>query len=331
MPSARPSAPVTASPNGADHRLGAARAQVHANYIVSQTADGLVIVDQHAAHERLVFEAFRKTLLAGDKPLASQGLLIPEIVDLPEEDCDRLIHHADDLAKLGLGIERFGPGAIAIRETPAMLGEIDAVALVRDLADEMAEWDDANGLAARLDHVAATMACYGSVRSGRVLRPEEMNALLRRWRRHRARGSAITAGRPISNSSLPTSSGCSGEAEKTVRTEEPAIARGGRQGRGQRTVVRRSSGLLYPVIDRSKAGSQNVMNRFEGAGARPAKLRYLDGDFQVVVPGTYVLCAITGQQIPIDELKYWSVARQEAYVDVIASFEAEKRAGTLPA
>jgi hypothetical protein len=95
--------------------------------------------------------------------------------------------------------------------------------------------------------------------------------------------------------------------------------------------VRRSSGLLYPVIDRSKAGSQNVMNRFEGAGARPAKLRYLDGDFQVVVPGTYVLCAITGQQIPIDELKYWSVARQEAYVDVIASVEAEKRAGTLPA
>ncbi|GLQ38194.1 DNA mismatch repair protein MutL [Rhizobium albus] len=179
MPSARPSAPMPAALNGADHRLGAARAQVHANYIVSQTSDGLVIVDQHAAHERLVFEAFRKTLLAGDQPLASQGLLIPEIVDLPEEDCDRLLQHADELAKLGLGIERFGPGAIAIRETPAMLGEIDAVALVRDLADEMAEWDDASGLAARLDHVAATMACYGSVRSGRVLRPEEMNALLR--------------------------------------------------------------------------------------------------------------------------------------------------------
>ncbi|WP_099865333.1 DNA mismatch repair endonuclease MutL [Pararhizobium haloflavum] len=158
-------------------RLGAARAQVHANYIVSQTNEGLVIVDQHAAHERLVFEALRKAL--DTDRLASQVLLIPEIVDLPEDDCDRLAAHADGFARLGLVLERFGPGAIAVRETPAMLGEIDASALVRDLADTIAEWDDPSGLMAKLEHVAATMACYGSVRSGRSLRPEEMNALLR--------------------------------------------------------------------------------------------------------------------------------------------------------
>jgi DNA mismatch repair protein MutL len=159
------------------YRLGAARAQLHENYIVSQTEDGLVIIDQHAAHERLVFEAMRKALDAGR--LASQVLLIPEIVDLPEEDCDRLMVHAGELDRFGLAIERFGPGAIAVRETPSLLGEIDATSLVRDLADEAAEWSTAGGLKARLEHVAATMACHGSVRSGRRLRPEEMNALLR--------------------------------------------------------------------------------------------------------------------------------------------------------
>jgi len=159
------------------HPLGAARAQLHENYIVAQTQDGLVIVDQHAAHERLVFETLRKGL--NDRPVAAQVLLIPEIVDLAEDDCDRLIGHAADFSRLGLGIERFGPGAIAVRETPAMLGEIDAAGLVRQLADELAEWDTANGLASRLDYLAATMACHGSVRSGRRLRPEEMNALLR--------------------------------------------------------------------------------------------------------------------------------------------------------
>ncbi|MGZ2482321.1 DNA mismatch repair protein MutL [Rhizobium pisi] len=157
--------------------LGAARAQIHANYIVAQTEDGLVIVDQHAAHERLVFEAMRKALHS--KRLASQVLLIPEIVDIPEEDCDRLMQHAVELAELGLAIERFGPGAIAVRETPAMLGEVDAGGLIRQLADEIAEWDTASGLSAKLEYVAATMACHGSVRSGRRLRPEEMNALLR--------------------------------------------------------------------------------------------------------------------------------------------------------
>lgn len=176
-PSARLDAPAEAIREDVQHRLGAARAQLHANYIVSQTTDGLVIVDQHAAHERLVFEAMRKALDTGR--LASQVLLIPEIVDLPEEDCDRLMPHAETFARLGLAIERFGPGAIAVRETPAMLGEVDAAAMVRELADTLAETDEAGGLRTKLEHVAATMACYGSVRSGRTLRADEMNALLR--------------------------------------------------------------------------------------------------------------------------------------------------------
>ena len=157
--------------------LGAARAQLHENYIVAQTENGLVIVDQHAAHERLVFEAMRKALHS--KRLSSQVLLIPEIIDLSEEDCDRLMAFAEELGELGLAIERFGPGAVAVRETPALLGEVDAQGLVRQLADEIAEWDTASGLAAKLEYVAATMACHGSVRSGRRLRSEEMNALLR--------------------------------------------------------------------------------------------------------------------------------------------------------
>jgi len=159
------------------HPLGAARAQLHENYIVAQTEDGLVIVDQHAAHERLVFETMRDALHS--RPVPAQALLIPEIVDLPEEDCDRLVSHAEEFAQLGLGIERFGPGAIAIRETPAMLGEMDAAGLIRQLADELAEWDTASGLKNKLEYLAATMACHGSVRSGRRMRPEEMNALLR--------------------------------------------------------------------------------------------------------------------------------------------------------
>ena len=161
-----------------DFPLGAARAQLHENYIIAQTADGLVIVDQHAAHERLVYEALRQSLAT--RGPASQMLLIPEIIDLPEEDCDRLMMHAEDFAAMGLAIERFGPGAVAVRETPAILGEVNAVGLVRQLADEIAEWDQAASLSGKLDYVAATMACHGSVRSGRRLRPEEMNALLRK-------------------------------------------------------------------------------------------------------------------------------------------------------
>ena len=157
-------------------RLGAARAQVHENYIVAQTSDSLVIVDQHAAHERLVYEALKQALETG--PLGAQILLLPEIVDLPEEDADRLAEQAETFKRFGLGIERFGPGAICVRETPAMLGETDAAALVRELADELAE-NRADGLESRLHAIAATMACHGSVRSGRRLKPDEMNALLR--------------------------------------------------------------------------------------------------------------------------------------------------------
>ena len=172
-----PSARSEPQSGSVDHPLGAARAQLHANYIVAQTGDGLVIVDQHAAHERLVYENLKKSLYRGN--VASQVLLIPEIVDLAEEDCDRLTAHAGELGELGLVIERFGPGAVAVRETPAILGEMDTAGLIRQLADEIAEWDDAGGLKARIDYVAATMACHGSVRSGRRLSAEEMNGLLR--------------------------------------------------------------------------------------------------------------------------------------------------------
>ncbi|MER8382156.1 DNA mismatch repair endonuclease MutL [Mesorhizobium sp. M0199] len=157
--------------------LGAARAQVHENYIVAQTRDSLVIVDQHAAHERLVYEALKNALHSRAVP--SQMLLLPEIVDLPEEDAERLAMHSETLARFGLGIERFGPGAVAVRETPSMLGETNVQQLVRDLADEIADNDTVDTLKERLDRIAATMACHGSVRSGRLLKPEEMNALLR--------------------------------------------------------------------------------------------------------------------------------------------------------
>jgi DNA mismatch repair protein MutL len=157
--------------------LGAARAQLHKNYIVAQTGDGLIIVDQHAAHERIVYERL-KAALAGN-PVARQILLIPEVVELPRDDVERLTARAEELQQVGLVVEPFGPGAVAVTETPAMLGELDAAALVRDIADDLAEWDASTRLAERLDHVAATMACYGSVRSGRKLKPEEMDALLR--------------------------------------------------------------------------------------------------------------------------------------------------------
>jgi len=159
-----------------DFPLGAARAQLHKNYIVSQTEKGLVIVDQHAAHERIVYETLKSGMENG---IASQLLLVPEIIDMPEEDVNRLAGFAKDFEKLGLEIEAFGPGAIAVRATPALLGETNAKQLLRDLADEIAEWNSAEGLEAKLHHVAATMACHGSVRSGRILKPQEMDALLR--------------------------------------------------------------------------------------------------------------------------------------------------------
>jgi DNA mismatch repair protein MutL len=157
--------------------LGVPRAQLHETYIVAETDTGLVIVDQHAAHERLVYERMKAALAASGVP--RQILLIPDVVDLPEADAERIAARAGELAELGLVLERFGPGAVAVRETPAMLGAIDSAGLVRDLADDLAEWDDSTRLKERLDHVAATMACYGSVRAGRRLKPEEMDALLR--------------------------------------------------------------------------------------------------------------------------------------------------------
>jgi len=150
---------------------------VHETYIVAQTRDGMVIIDQHAAHERLVYERLKA---AWEKTgVARQILLIPEIVELDEADVARLAARADELLRYGLAVEPFGPGAVAVRETPGLVGAIDAGALVRDLADHMAEWDEALPLERRLMHVAATIACHGSVRAGRRLKPEEMNALLR--------------------------------------------------------------------------------------------------------------------------------------------------------
>jgi DNA mismatch repair protein MutL len=160
-----------------DKPLGAARAQVHETYIVAQTRDGIVIVDQHAAHERLVYERLKAAV--EKQGIARQILLIPEVVELDETDVERLAARVDELSRYGLLLETFGPGAVAVRETPALLGEIDAASVVRDLAEHIAEWDDSVPLERKLMHVAATMACYGSVRAGRRLKPEEMNALLR--------------------------------------------------------------------------------------------------------------------------------------------------------
>ena len=157
--------------------LGAARAQVHETYIVAQTRDGLIIVDQHAAHERIVYERLKAAI--GKAGVARQILLIPEIVELDEADAARLSARAEELARFGLAIEPFGPGAVAVRETPSMLGEIDVRGMLHDLAEHMAEWDDSLPLERRLLHVSATMACHGSVRAGRRLKPAEMNALLR--------------------------------------------------------------------------------------------------------------------------------------------------------
>lgn len=157
--------------------LGAARAQLHATYVVAQTEDGIVIVDQHAAHERLVYETMKTAMREGGVP--RQGLLIPEIVELDERAAERLVARAEDLAQLGLVLESFGPGAVAVRETPALLGEVDAKAMVRDLADELEALGGTFSLKEKLEEVCGTMACHGSVRSGRRLNTDEMNALLR--------------------------------------------------------------------------------------------------------------------------------------------------------
>jgi DNA mismatch repair protein MutL len=157
--------------------LGAARAQIHETYIVAQTADGLVIVDQHAAHERLVYEKMKKALASG--AVARQGLLIPEIVGLAPEEARRLDARKEEFAELGLALERFGEDAVIVRETPALLGAADVAAIVRRLAEDLAEIGDGLALKERLEDICGAMACRGSVRAGRRLTGEEMNALLR--------------------------------------------------------------------------------------------------------------------------------------------------------
>jgi len=174
-PSAPPPAPE--APEAAGLPLGAARAQLHDTYIVAQTGDGIVLVDQHAAHERLVLERMRRALADGPPP--RQTLLLPEVVELEEAGAERLAAKAEELGELGLVLERFGPEAVLVRETPAALGEADVKGLVRDLADDLAEHGLALTLKERLEHVAATMACHGSVRAGRRLGAQEMDALLR--------------------------------------------------------------------------------------------------------------------------------------------------------
>jgi DNA mismatch repair protein MutL len=174
------SAPVVATegdPATEGLPLGVARGQLHETYIVAQTGDGIVIVDQHAAHERLVYERMKKALENGG--VARQGLLIPEVVELDERAAARVVARADELAGLGLVLEPFGEGAVVVREVPALLGETDVAGLVRDLADELTELGEAHALKERLEDVCGTLACHSSVRAGRRLNAEEMNALLR--------------------------------------------------------------------------------------------------------------------------------------------------------
>ncbi|HEY7810986.1 MAG TPA: DNA mismatch repair endonuclease MutL [Allosphingosinicella sp.] len=177
LPQARAEAATQAPPEAGRYPLGVARGQVAATYIVAEAEDGLVLVDQHAAHERLVLERMRRAMANGG--VSRQALLLPEVVELDESACDRLEGRIAELAEMGLELERFGPRAMLVRATPAMLGAGDVRGLVTDLADELAAFDEALSLKEKLDLVAATMACHGSVRAGRLLSVAEMNALLR--------------------------------------------------------------------------------------------------------------------------------------------------------
>jgi DNA mismatch repair protein MutL len=176
-PAARAEAAMEAPPSQTLHPLGVARGQVALTYIVAEAEDGLILVDQHAAHERLVLERMRRAM--SDGGVANQALLLPEVVELDEPACDRLEARIPELSEMGLDLERFGPRAMLVRALPALLGKSDAQGLVTDLADELTAYDEALSLKERLDHVAATMACHGSVRAGRALSVVEMNALLR--------------------------------------------------------------------------------------------------------------------------------------------------------
>jgi len=170
--------PTPHTPHPTPHfPLGLARAQLHGTYIVAQTADGLVVVDQHAAHERLVYERMKAQMAAG--AVTRQALLTPEVVDLDPAEADRVVARAEELAELGLIVESFGGGAVLVRETPALLGDTDVQGLIRDIADDLAEHGAALTLKERMAEVCGTMACHGSVRAGRRLAAEEMNALLR--------------------------------------------------------------------------------------------------------------------------------------------------------
>ncbi|MBA3896114.1 MAG: DNA mismatch repair endonuclease MutL, partial [Sphingomonadaceae bacterium] len=176
-PMARAEAAIEPPPEVVSHPLGVARGQVAATYIVAEAEDGLVIVDQHAAHERLVLERMRASALNGG--VAMQPLLLPEVIELNEPACDRLEARGSELREFGLDLERFGPSAMLVRGVPAMLGGGDVRGLVADLADEIAAYGEALSLRERIDAVAGTMACHGSVRAGRILSVVEMNALLR--------------------------------------------------------------------------------------------------------------------------------------------------------
>ncbi|KQM97016.1 DNA mismatch repair protein MutL [Sphingobium sp. Leaf26] len=176
-PQARAEPAAAPAPEGHSFPLGVARGQVARTYIVAEAEDGLVIVDQHAAHERLTLERMRRAMEG--QGVASQALLLPEVVELEETACDRLEARIAELKDFGLDLERFGPSAILVRSVPAMLGQSDVQGMVTDLADDLAAYDSALSLKERLDLVAATMACHGSVRAGRVLSVAEMNALLR--------------------------------------------------------------------------------------------------------------------------------------------------------
>jgi len=173
----RPQIVENAGPEPEVHPLGEARAQLHATYIVAQTEDGIIIVDQHAAHERLVYEHMKEALESGRVP--RQILLIPEVVDLEGTAAERVLARASAFEELGLAIEQFGEGAVLVREVPALLGACDTQSLVRDLADELEELGEGMSLKENLEEVCSTMACHGSVRAGRRLTPSEMNALLR--------------------------------------------------------------------------------------------------------------------------------------------------------
>jgi DNA mismatch repair protein MutL len=174
MPSARVEEVETQT---ADTPLGAARAQVHENYIIAQTSDGIVIVDQHAAHERLVYERLKSQMASNG--VASQALLIPEIVEMSEGDASLLLGLADTLGAFGLIIEAFGAGAVAVRETPAILGAVEARPLLLDILDEISDLGESQLVQSKIDDILSRVACHGSIRSGRQMRGEEMNALLR--------------------------------------------------------------------------------------------------------------------------------------------------------